>query len=124
MAFRKEFRNPPGLDTTITILTGINVHKNLCNFLILHAYSIFEDIPETFDTSFIRKSKHLAPDIVVPDIDASSDDKESTSSVENHKENHFPVDRNCIEVNGGPASLPKVFHTVLQRKSLYVLFLF
>uniref|UniRef100_A0A914CJM6 Rho-GAP domain-containing protein n=1 Tax=Acrobeloides nanus TaxID=290746 RepID=A0A914CJM6_9BILA len=103
------FRNPPSLDTTTMILTGINVHKNLCNFLIVHAYSIFEDIPETFDTS-----------IILPDIDASSDDREdSDSRTENHKDNnHFPVDRNCIEVNGGPATLPQVFHTVLPRRSL------
>uniref|UniRef100_A0A915BDG9 Uncharacterized protein n=1 Tax=Parascaris univalens TaxID=6257 RepID=A0A915BDG9_PARUN len=92
------FRCPPcqsGSDSYL--LQGLNVQTGLCNFILVHAIYLFSLEKESLtllkggaSPSFVRKCTQTAS----PDLSY----------------------RNCIDVNGGPSSLP-AFRTVLERPS-------
>uniref|UniRef100_A0A9J2P2J0 Rho-GAP domain-containing protein n=1 Tax=Ascaris lumbricoides TaxID=6252 RepID=A0A9J2P2J0_ASCLU len=92
------FRCPPcqsGSDSYL--LQGLNVQTGLCNFILVHAVYLFSLEKESLtllqdgaSPPFVRKCTQTAS----PDLS----------------------NRNCIDVNGGPSSLP-TFRTVLERPS-------
>uniref|UniRef100_A0A7E4VRI3 Rho-GAP domain-containing protein n=1 Tax=Panagrellus redivivus TaxID=6233 RepID=A0A7E4VRI3_PANRE len=96
------FRNPPSIDMQCQLLKDITIHKNMCNFFIVHANVLFDDAN---DSTLLAS---LAEDEIAAEM----------TTYLRHKENNFqasrlPGDRACIDVNGGPAMLPAAFHTVI-----------
>ncbi|VDM26027.1 unnamed protein product, partial [Toxocara canis] len=92
------FRCPPcqnGSDSYL--LQGLNIQTGLCNFILVHAVYLF---------SLEKESLTLLKD------------GSSPSSVKKCSQTASPDlnNRNCIDVNGGPSSLP-AFRTVLDRPS-------
>lgn len=93
------FRCPPcqnGNDSYL--LQGLNAQTGLCNYILVHAVYLFS---LDKDSLSLPVGCNASPSIVRKYEQTASPDLSS---------------RSCIDVNGGPSSLP-AFHTVLERPS-------
>ncbi|VDN45336.1 unnamed protein product [Gongylonema pulchrum] len=86
-----------------SLLRGLNAQTGLCNYILVHAVYLFS----------LEKDTLSLPRIAISDLSASVGSS-SCHAVAMPAAASPDLDRHCINVNGGPSTLP-VFRTVLER---------